>query len=156
MRADRHLVRISLRGQPVKTHPRQQPGRRVTDPADLPDGTAVYALRDIGHLCRMAAERGPAVGDYATALLNVPLPWTRMRQVYALLGLAKKWGSGRVNTACERALDAEAVNVGLIGRMLERGTENTTVQPALPGTVVAARFARDPQHFAVRAARGDR
>jgi len=37
------------------------------------------------------------------------------------------------------------------GRMLERGTENTIVQPALPGTVVAGRFARDPDHFAVRA-----
>ncbi len=156
VRADRHLVRISLRGQPVKTHPRQQPGRRVTDPADLPDGTAVYALRDIGHLCRMAAEHGPAVGDYATALLDVPLPWTRMRQVYALLGLANKWGSERVNKACARALDAEAVNVGLIGRMLERGTETTPVPAALPSTVVPARFARDPEHFAVRAAGGDR
>jgi transposase len=156
VRADRHLVRISHRGQPVKTHPRQQPGRRITDPADLPDGTAVYALRDIGHLRRMAAEHGPAVGDYAAALLDVPLPWTKMRQVYALLGLANKWGSERVNAACERALDAEAVNVGLIGRMLERGTENTTIQAALPGTVVSARFARDPEHFAVRAAGGDR
>jgi len=35
--------------------------------------------------------------------------------------------------------------------MLERGTENTTIQPALPGTVVAGRFARDDDHFAVRA-----
>ena len=105
---------------------------------------------------RMAAEHGPAVGDYATALLDVPLPWTKMRQVYALLGLTKKWGSERVNAACERALDAEAVNVGLIGRMLERGTENTAVPVTLPGTVVSARFARDPEHFAVRAAGGDR
>jgi hypothetical protein len=154
VRADRHLVRISHRGQPVKTHPRQQPGRRVTDSADLPDGTAVYALRDLDHLRRLAAEHGPAVGDYAAALLDVPLPWTKMRQVYALLGLAEKWGAERVNAACERALDAEAINVGLIGRMLERGTENATIQPAPPGTVIPARFARDPEHFAVRAAAG--
>src|SRR5690606_30125101 len=120
-RADRHLVRISLRGQPVKTHPRQQPGRRVTDAADLPDGTAVYALRDLDHLRRLAAGHGPAVGDYAAALLDIPLPWTKMRQVYALLGLVKKWGPERVNAACERALEVEAVNVGLIGRMLEQG-----------------------------------
>jgi hypothetical protein len=39
--------------------------------------------------------------------------------------------------------------------MLERGTENTPAQPALPGAVVSARFARDPEHFAVRAG-GDR
>jgi hypothetical protein len=93
------------------------------------------------------------VGAYAAALLDIPLPWTKMRQVYALLGLAKKWGSDRVNAACQSALDHEVVNVGLIGRMLERGTENTPVQPALPGTVITGRFARDPQHFAVGAAR---
>jgi transposase len=156
VRADRQLVRIYLRGQLVKTHPRQQPGRRSTDPADLPDGTAVYALRDVEHLRRLAAGHGPAVGDYATALLDIPLPWTKMRQVYALLGLVKKWGPERVNAACARALEAEAVNVALIGRMLERGTENTPIQTALPGTVIAGRFARDREHFAVRAAGGER
>ena len=55
------------------------------------------------------------------------------------------------NAACPRALEAEAVNVNLIGRMLERGTEQTTTQPAVPGTVITARFARDPAHFAVAA-----
>jgi transposase len=149
VRADRQLVRISWRGQLVKTHPRQQPGRRSTDRDDLPDGTAVYALRDIEHLKRLAASHGPAIGTYATALLEIPLPWTKMRQVYALLGLVKKWGDERVEAACRRALEAEAINVGLIGRMLERGTENTPIQPALPGTVVTGRFARDPSHFAI-------
>ena len=33
--------------------------------------------------------------------------------------------------------------------MLERGTEATVIQPALPGTVITGRFARDPAHFAV-------
>ena len=152
VRADRQLVRIYQGGQLVKCHPRQQAGRRVTDPNDLPDGTAAYALRDLDHLRRLAAGHGDAVGEYAAALLDIPLPWTKMRQVYALLGLVKKWGPERVDAACARALEVEAVNVGLIGRMLERGTENQPT-PAVPppGTVVAARFARDPQHFAVRA-----
>lgn len=66
-----------------------------------------------------------------------------MRQVYALLGLVKKWGPERVDAACASALDHEVVNVGLIGRMLERGTEHTAIQPALPGTVIAGRFARE-------------
>jgi transposase len=156
VRADRRLVRIYQRGQLVKTHLRQPPGRRSTDRDDLPDGTAVYALRDIDHLKRMAATHGPAIGTYAAALLDIPLPWTKMRQVYALLGLVKKWGAERVEAACTKALEAEAVNVGLIGRMLERGTENTTIQSTLPGTVVTGRFARDPSHFVVGAAGGTR
>jgi hypothetical protein len=79
-----------------------------------------------------------------------------MRQVYALLGLVKKWGPARVDTACASALHHEQVNVGLIGRMLERGAEHTTIQPSLPGTVIPGRFARDPAHFAVRAEGGAR
>jgi hypothetical protein len=114
-------------------------------------------MRDLDKLQRIAAGHSDAIGAYAAALLDIPLPWTKMRQVYALLGLVKKWGPERVNTACQRALDAEAVNVGLIGRMLERGTEtgdNVPTQPALPGIVVSARFARDDSHFAVRTGDG--
>lgn len=152
VRADRSLVRVFSRGQLVKVHPRQAPGGRCTDPEDLPSEKTIYAMRDLEALQRLAAGHGPAVGTYAAALLDVPLPWTKMRQVYALLGLVKKWGPERVNAACERALDAEAINVGLIGRMLERGTENgdVSVQATTSGTVVAPRFARDDSHFAVR------
>jgi transposase len=150
VRADRALVRVFARAQLVKVHPRQAPGRRVTDPGDLPAERTAYALRDLDHLKRMAAGHGPAIGAFAAALLEHPLPWTKMRQVYALLGLVKKWGPARVNTACGSALEHEAINVGLIGRMLERATENNDTATAAPvSTVVTARFARDPDHFAV-------
>jgi hypothetical protein len=158
VRADRRLVRIFSRGRLVKVHPRQQPGKRSTDPDDLPAEKTVYAMRDLDKLQRIAASHGDAVGAYAAALLDIPLPWTKMRQVYALLGLVKKWGPERVNAACRRALDAEAVNVGLIGRMLERGTEtgpDAPDQQAPLDNVVAARFARDDSHFAVRTGTDD-
>jgi Mu transposase-like protein/integrase-like protein len=147
-RADRQLVRIFHRGQLVKVHPRQPPGGRSTDPADLPAHKTTYALRDIEHLKRMAAGHGPAIGAYAAALLDSPLPWTKMRQVYALLGLVKRWGAERVEAACARALEAEAVSVALVGRMIERATENTSIPPPAPAAATAARFARDPSHFA--------
>lgn len=153
VRADRNLVKVFARGQLVKIHPRQAPGGRSTDPEDLPSDKTIYAMRDLDKLQRLAASHGPAIGAYATALLDIPLPWTKMRQVYALLGLVHKWGADRVNTACERALEAEAVSVPLIGRMLERGTETGDgigVQPVLPGRLVTPRFARDNSHFAVR------
>lgn len=155
VRADRVLVRISLRGQVVKIHPRQAPGRRVTDPDDLPAERTVYAMRDLDQLRRIAAGHGPAVGAYATALLDIPLPWTKMRQVYALLGLVKKWGAARVDTACGRALELDVVNVALIGRMLERATENQpdTAPPPTAG-VVTGRFARDPDEFNLTTATG--
>ena len=77
-----------------------------------------------------------------------------MRQVYALLGLVKKWGPERVDAACARALDAEAtLSAGLIARMLERATE-TDELPARRAAGPPGRFARDPGHFA--ADRSDR
>lgn len=109
-------MRIFARGQLVKVHTRQAPGRRSTDADDLPSHKTAYAMRDLDKLQHMAAGHGDAIGAYAAALLDIPLPWTKMRQVYALLGLVKKWGPERVNTACKRALEAEAVNVGRIGR----------------------------------------
>ncbi len=156
VRADRQLVRVFHRGQLVKLHPRQAPGGRSTDPADLPAEKTTYALRDIEHLKRMAAAHGPAIGAYAAAVLDHPLPWTKMRQAYALLGLVKRWGAERVEAACARALDAEAVSVPLIGRMIERATEGHDVltrPPQSPGK--PARFERDPQHFATTRTKRD-
>lgn len=155
VRADRELVRVFHRGQLVKVHPRTKAGGRVTDPADLPAEKTIYAMRDLDALTRLAAGHGPAIGGYAAALLDTPLPWTRMRQVYALLGLVKKWGPERVEAACARASEAEAFNVALIGRMLERATENAPApQPTLPAPPPAslarpARFARAAEEFAL-------
>jgi len=76
----------------------------------------------------MAASYGPAIGDYARAVLDEQLPWRKMRQVYALLGRVKKWGPEKVEVACARAAEAEAFNVPLIGRMLERATEGRAIE----------------------------
>ena len=155
VRADRKLVRVFHRSQLIKVHPRQQPGHRSTDPADLPAEQTTYALRDIAHLQRLATGHSQAIGAYATAVLDTPLPWTKMRQVYALLGLVKKWGPDKVDAACRRALDAEAISVPLIGRMLDRATENTEQQPA-PVPPATTRFARDPDEFTTNAAKARR
>jgi hypothetical protein len=153
VRADRALVRVYLKGTLVKTHPRQAPGGRSTDPDDLPSEKTVYAMRDLDRLVRMAGEEGPAIGAYAAALLDSPLPWTKMRQVYALLGLVKKWGPERVEQACARAAESEAFNVGFIGRMIERATEGRIDEVPVQGRLISPRFARPAECFAVETAK---
>ncbi|MGO8871305.1 MAG: IS21 family transposase [Acidimicrobiales bacterium] len=147
-RRDSMTVKLYQHGELVKVHPRKAPGQRSTDPADYPKGKEVYATRDVASLQRQAAEVGPAVGRYAEALLDFPLPWTKMRQVYRLLGLAKKWGSVRLDTACARALEAEAVDVNLVALMLERAREDTPTEEGYDPVVIQGRFARDPSEFA--------
>ena len=149
-RADRALVRVYSRGTLVKTHPRQAPGGRSTDPADFPAERTIYALRDLHRLQGLATSHGPAIGAYAKVILDDPLPWRKMRQVYALLGLVKKWGAERVEAACEKAADAEAFNVGLIGRMLERATEGQGIEAPPKQLSMPGRFARPVEQFAVR------
>jgi transposase len=79
-RADRNTVRFYDTSKLVKVHPRVAPGKRSTDPADFPAERMVYAMRDTAFLKRKAREHGEAVGRYAEAVLDTPLPWTRMRQ----------------------------------------------------------------------------
>jgi transposase len=145
-RADSALVKLFHHGQLVKTHPRQAPGRRITDPADLPAEKTVYAMRDVTSLAAMALRHGDAVGAYAQQLLDTDLPWTKMRQVYRLLGLVRRYGPGPVDQACARALDLDVVNVTKIASMLEKATENTPPPPR-PAAAAAARFARDPAEY---------
>jgi transposase len=146
-RLDSTTVKLYAKGELVKVHPRIPPGKRRTDPDDMPTGKEIYATRDVDRLQQMAAEHGEAIGRYAAALLDTPLPWTKMRQVYRLLGLVKKWGSSRVEEACQRALDAEAVDVNLVSRMLERARESTEPECRPDPVVIQGRFARDPSEF---------
>jgi len=145
-RADSALVKLFHRGQLVKAHPRQRPGRRVTDPADLPAEKTTYAMRDVASLAKTARRHGDSIGVYADRLLDTDLPWTKMRQVYRLLGLVRRYGPGPVDTACSRALDLDVVNVTKIASMLERATENTPPPPR-PVLAATARFARDPAEY---------
>jgi hypothetical protein len=149
VRADTQLVKIFWRGGVIKIHPRQPPGGRHTDPDDLPAGRAVYALRDLDYLHRQAELVGPSVGVYACRLLDVELPWTRMRQVYRLLGLARRHGDDRVEAACAQALAVDVVDVSVITRILERGREHTEASPAPVAQQLPLRFTRHPDRIAV-------
>jgi len=148
VRADGELVKAFHRGKLVKTHPRQPAGGRSTDPADLPADKADYAMRDLTHMIATAAGHGADIGIYAERLLDHQLPWTRMRQVYRLFGLVKRYGAAPVDTACCRALELDVVSVTKIAAMLAKATENSPADPPRAATGLApARFARDPGEY---------
>jgi transposase len=152
VRADKATVKIYFGTELIKLHPRKPPGGRSTDTNDYPVGKAAYALRSVDGLVAKAKDKGVHVGIYAERLLGGPLPWTRMRQAYALLRLCDKYGDGRVEAVCQSALAFDVVDVVRITRMLKRATkpaspaqaDGKVVQLALP------RFARPKQHFETR------
>ncbi len=147
-RADAQLVKVFYQGKVVKVHPRKGPGGRSTDASDLPQEKSVYALRDIDRLKQIATSHGPNVGTYATRLLDIELPWTKMRMVYRLLGLVRRFSAERVDEACAKALELDVVDVNLIARMLERALESRPLaEPAASAEVIPLRFARAPEEF---------
>lgn len=148
-RADSKTVKFYYHGELVKVHPRKAPGGRSTDPADMPPGKDIYATRSVEKLQAKAEAYGPHIGTYARGLLDSPLPWARMRQVYRLVGLVAKWGAERVDQACQRALEAEAVDVNLVSRMLERAKEAAEATREPVPVLVQGRFARDASEFSV-------
>jgi len=109
-------------------------------------------MRDLSTLIAACAGHGPSIGIYAERLLDDPLPWTRMRSVYRLQGLVRRYGPGPVETACSRSLDLDVVSVPKIASMLEKAIERQTpVLPAAAGSPGSqtGRFARDPAEYAL-------
>ncbi|MDT5034378.1 MAG: hypothetical protein QOC94_4549 [Actinoplanes sp.] len=148
VRADSSLVKLFHHGRLIKVHPRQRPGGRWTDPDDLPAEKVGYAMRDLDRLVAAARRHGDDVGIYAERLLDDKLPWTKMRAVYRLLGLARRYGDQAVDTACGKALEVDVVSVTKIASMLQRATENNPGPAPRPAAAGAARFARDPGEYA--------
>jgi transposase len=156
VRIDRATVKMYLANQLVKAHPRQAPGGKSIDPADLPAGKVALATRDASSLQRNAESLGVHVGEYARRLLEAPLPWMRLRRVYALLGLGKRYGGAAVDEACARALELEVVEVPRIAAMLEKGLLRRGLlhvpppPPPVANNVIALpRFARNSSEWRV-------
>lgn len=148
-RADRTTVRFYCGAVIVKTHPRVAPGQRSTDPGDFPPEKAAYALRDLEFLQRQAELHGTHVGHLAAILLDGPLPWTRMRRVYALLRLARKFGSARVNDACATALAFEMYDVRRLQRIIETGAKPPAPETHTSTVIPLARYLRPPSQYAL-------
>ena len=103
-------------------------------------------MRNVEALRRQAEGAGDVIGRYAAALLDSPLPWTRMRRVYALLGLVRRYGAARVSDVCTIALGADMLDVHRLKRMLEHGV--AAPLPAPPARVIPlARYLRPATQY---------
>jgi len=147
-RADSQLVRFYYRHELIKTHPRKPPGGRSIDPTDYPADMRPYAMRDVTWLQQKADECGDSVGMFAKRLLADRLPWTKMRAVRALLGLCTKFGAGRVDEVCARALAADMLSVHRLQRMLV--TTTPASPPAVAQVIPFGRYLRPTTNYSLK------
>jgi hypothetical protein len=105
-------------------------------------------MRNVDALRRQAEAAGDVIGRYAAALLDSPLPWTRMRRVYALLGLVRRYGAARVTEVSTVALAVDMLDVHRLKRMLELGV--AAPPPSPPARVMPrARYLRPATQYAL-------
>ncbi len=148
-RADSRTVRFYARGAVVKMHARKPPGGRSIDPNDFPKEKRAYAMRDVDFLITQAADHGECIGLYAQALINTPLPWTRMRQVYALLSLVRRYGAERVEQVSARALREEMYSVRRLEKMILLVAPPAPL-PANSNVIPLARHLRPREQYALK------
>lgn len=152
VRIDRSTVRVYRKGELIKMHARQRPGGRATDPKDYPPSKEPWALRNIKTAEHEAKTYGTHVEAFVARLVDGPLPWAKMRQVYALIRLCRKFGGARVDALCSRALAFEVLDVRRIERLLKSAqrVEGAAEEAGRVVGLPSARFARDPQSFRAR------
>jgi transposase len=150
VRSDGAIVRIYFGGEVIKTHSQQPKGGRSTDYDDYPKDRAPYAMRYPDFYRKKALGIGPSVGAFADRLLEGEFPWSRLRQAQKLLRLAERYGSQRINVACQRALSFDLIDVYRLERILQLALEKETIAdggPYLPPMQQNLRFLRPSDHF---------
>jgi transposase len=123
VRRDNKLVRIYHRGSLIKVHPRQPRGGRSTDPDDYPPELSAYTTRHPDRLKRKASELGPAVAAFADRLFEGPIPWSKLRQGQKLLRLGERYTAQLLDSACQKALSVDLIDVRRLERILVEALE---------------------------------
>jgi len=152
VRVDSKLVRIYHKGQLIKTHSVKRPGERSIDFGDYPKEKSPYAMRNCDYYIGKAREIGKCSGRFAEKLLSGDFPWSKLRQAQKLIRLAEKYGGGRVESACRRAIAFSLFNIYRVESIIKEAISSLPLSDeesvagksaqALPG-----RFRREAEYF---------
>jgi hypothetical protein len=72
-----------------------------------------------------------------------------MRRVYALLGLVRRYGAGRVTEVCTAALAADLLDVRRLQRMLELASTPTPASTSSARVIPLSRYLRPASQYAL-------
>jgi transposase len=119
-------VEIFHRGQRVAIHPRSPlRGRFSTDPAHRPKSHQRHLQWTPGRLIKWAGTLGDQCrGVVEEILRSRPHPEQGYRSCLGLMRLARRYGPGRMEAACRRALATGACSYRSIKSMLETGMDS--------------------------------
>jgi transposase len=149
-RGGRHLLRIFLDEQLIKTHERAvRPGSWRTDLSDYPPEKLAYLMPAPTHCRSKAAQIGPQTEALIREILG-DHAMRNLRKAQAVLHLAEKYGSPAMEAAAQRALSFGNLQYRSLKTILEKGWLNADNPPqlSLPLSPLGQSFLRPPGYFA--------
>jgi transposase len=149
LKASDTVVSLYREHEQVASHPRQsRPGARATVPDHLPPEAQAWQLRDTQWCLREAERVGPACHALIRALFGDQV-LVNLRAVQGVLRLGQSYGVGRLEAACERALDFGSPRYRTVKTILAKGLDHRQDAPAAVATpetyTQGGRFCRDPK-----------
>ena len=144
VRVTSKLVQIFHDGEIIKTHVRTG-AIRQTDWSDYPPEKAAFYRKDPQWCLRQASKMGPGVFEAVLSLISQHA-LHHLRQAQGIIGLGERYGSTRLNAACERAARYGEVRYRTIKMILEKGLDRMAFVPHVDVSTVPG-FLRGPEEI---------
>ena len=118
------------KGRRLASHQRQyNPGGFTTLPEHMPRSHREYLKWTPGRLLNWAAKTGPFTVKLAQAVMEArPHPQQGFRSILGVMRLEKTYGPDRLEAACQRALDINAISFRSISSILKNGLDRQTLR----------------------------
>ena len=130
VRASERMVEIYLDHQKIKTHIRAHSrGQWITDPQDYPKHARAFLEKDKDYCLEQAKLIGSSTYQFLSRVLKQP-SLLHQRKAQAILRLEEKYGSQRLEAACQRAISFENHSYRSLKGILAQGLEIQEVQTA--------------------------
>jgi len=149
LRATDNTVKLYSDLKLVAAHPRlKRPGGYSTVDEHMPPAAIAWKLKDTQWCLKQSEAVGPACHDVIRKLFGDTV-LDNLRAVQGIIGLAKKYGSVRLENACVRALHFDNVRYKSVKNILGHGLDQLPLEhelfsPAsLPPVYTSGRFLRD-------------
>jgi transposase len=118
-------IEVFHAGKRVAAHPRSALKRRhTTVPEHMPSAHRRYASWTPARMLSFAAQVGPGTAALVETIMRTkPHPEQGFRACLGILRLAKTYGDGRLEAACQRGLTIGARSYGSIASILRTGLD---------------------------------
>jgi len=126
-------VEVFHRHRRVASHLRRHVPGYSTDPAHMPESHRRHATWTPGRIIAWAAKTGPATAKLAEAILAArPHPEQGFRSCLGIVRLGERYGTDRLEAACERALAVRAHSYRSVESILRAGLDRQPLPPERP------------------------